>query len=68
MDGSTYEAVYNFNGEKEALEFDYSGSFDDEGLFHGPGVLKISKTKLLCLRGNCKYSRYEIFFIHFLNC
>ncbi len=57
MDGTTYEAILNFNGEREALEFDYIGGLDDEGLFHGSGILKIPQTKLLCLKGNCKYSR-----------
>lgn len=55
IEGNAFEAVINLNGAKEALEFQYVGSIDPEGHFHGPAKLVVATTKKMCLRGKCNY-------------
>ena len=40
-------------------EFEYKGSFDDEGQFHGPAILIVPTNKMMCLRGSCKLASVQ---------
>jgi len=47
-----YEAVINFHGSLP-VEFFYFGNLDEEGLFHGQAILKVT-TFQSCYKGRCK--------------
>ncbi len=40
-------------------EFEYDGTLDEDGQFHGQAILNVATNKKMCLRGNCKYSSIQ---------
>ena len=45
--------------ELKFQEFEYAGSLDEDGQFHGSAVLTVATNKKMCLRGNCKFTSVQ---------
>ncbi|QQP56312.1 Histonelysine Nmethyltransferase SETD7like [Caligus rogercresseyi] len=58
VEGNIYEAMFTFT-RKTFSEFIYTGDLDEEGRFHGFGILDLS-TKNQCIRGKCSIPEINV--------